>query len=150
MEQSNHKEKGSHTEGMVTASNLIVCSSIPSEQDSGKARYAWHGSWNTRWQPISSCVCRWERWSPAPHIIYVQRWRLHLLPIFPLPTKEVCDHEASIALAFHSLISLHKTLRLAFKIDVQTILNDLNALSAKRDRIWSQDTDYTTKWLAGC
>lgn len=150
MEQSSHKEKGSHREGMITAPSLIVCCSIPSEHSSGKVRYAWHGSWNTRWQPISSCLHRWERWGPASYIIYVQRQRLHLLPIFPLPTKEVGDCKAFIALAFPRLISLHKTLRLAFKTDGETILNDLNALITKRDGIWSQDTDYTTEWLAGC
>lgn len=82
-------------------------------------------------QLISSCIHRSNRWGPACYRIDVQRQRLHL-PIFPLPTKKVSDLKAFIALTFHRLISLHKTLRLAFKIEGQTILNDLNALITKR------------------
>lgn len=71
---------------------------------------------------------------PVCYIIDVQTERLYLLTVFPLPTKEVRDHKVFNAPALHGLISLHKTSRLAFKVDGQPILNDLNAFIAKRDR----------------
>jgi len=39
-----NKKKGSHAEGTITGSNLVLYSSIPKEQDSGKVRQLCHGS----------------------------------------------------------------------------------------------------------